>query len=132
MKQLVLVAIMICTAFKLMASGGYDIAICDSINKKGLCAGKSDFFHFTGDRMRLQAVVYNKNMLATPKIYFKLYLMSNDNDGEIVAELHTDVHPGWFAVVKRLYFFKPGYYKLDVFNATGAKLGTQFVTISDR
>ena len=111
---------------------GYEVSICDSINKKGLCAGKNDVFHYTGDRMRLQAVVYNKEMLSTTKIYFKLYLMSNDHDGEISAELSTDVKPGWFAVVKRLYFFKPGYYKLDVLNAKKVKIGTHFITISDR
>jgi hypothetical protein len=131
MKQIVFLVLMILSTGRLIAAG-YEISVCDSINKKGQCAGKSDLFHYTGDRMRLFAMVYNKNMLATSKVYFKLYLMSNDNEGEISAELSTDVKPGWFAVVKRLYFFKPGYYKLDILNANKIKIASQFITISDR
>jgi hypothetical protein len=130
MKHLVFVVLMVLSASRLLA--GYEISICDSVNKKGQCEGKSDLFHYTGDRMMLQALVYNKDMLGTPKIYFKLYEMANDHDGDISAELSTEVKPGWFAVVKRLYFFKPGYYKLEVFNAKKALLGTRFITISDR
>ena len=130
MKRLTFVVLMLLSASPVFA--GYEISVCDSINKKGQCAGKNDLFHYTGDRMRLYAMVYNKEMLGTPKVYFKLYEMTNDHDGVISAELSTEVKPGWFAVVKRLYFFKPGYYKLDVYNANSVKIGTQFITISDR
>ena len=82
--------------------------------------------------MTLHVLVHNKEMLNTSKIIYKLYIMSNDHDGEIFAELSSFVKPNWFAVSKKLYFFKPGYYKLDVFKADNIKISTQFITISDR
>jgi hypothetical protein len=130
MKHVIFVALLLLSAGKLIA--GYDISICDSIDKKGLCQGKNDLFHFTGDKMKLQVLVHNKDMLGTSKISYKLYLMKNDHDGEISAELSSSVKPEWFAAVKKLYFFKPGYYKLDIFKADKSKIGSVFFTLSDR
>jgi len=124
------VALMLFSAGKLIA--GYDISICDTVNKKGLCVGKNDVFHFTGDKMALQVLVHNKQMLGTSKIKYKLYIMKNDHDGEISAELSSFSKPDWFAVVKKLYFFKPGYYRLDVFKADNTEIGSVFFTLSDR
>ena len=124
------VALMLFSAGKLIA--GYDISICDTIDKKGLCVGKNDVFHFTGDKMALQVLVHNKQMLGTSKIKYKLYIMKNDHDGEISAELSSFSKPDWFAVVKKLYFFKPGYYRLDVFKADNTEIGSVFFTLSDR
>lgn len=49
---------------------GYEISICDSIDKKGGCLGKSDVFHFTGDKMTLKVLVHNKEMLNTTKLLY--------------------------------------------------------------
>ena len=130
MKHMLFVALMLFSAGKLIA--GYDISICDTIDKKGLCVGKNDVFHFTGDKMALQVLVHNKQMLGTSKIKYKLYIMKNDHDGEISAELSSFSKPDWFAVVKKLYFFKPGYYRLDVFKADNTEIGSVFFTLSDR
>ena len=130
MKQLVFVLLLVLSAGNLKA--GYEISICDSVDKKGLCVGKSDLFHFAGDKMRLEVLVHNKDMLATTRIRYKLYLMKNDNEGEISAELSSPTRPDWFAVVKKLYFFKPGYYRLDVFKADNTKISSTFFTLSDR
>jgi len=130
MKHMLFVALMLFSAGKLIA--GYDISICDTVNKKGLCVGKNDVFHFTGDKMALQVLVHNKQMLGTSKIKYKLYIMKNDHDGEISAELSSFSKPDWFAVVKKLYFFKPGYYRLDVFKADNTEIGSVFFTLSDR
>ena len=111
---------------------GYEISICDSVDSKGLCIGKNDVFHFTGDKMKLQVLVHNKEMLGTTKIRYKLYLMRNDNEGDIYAELSTSTRPEWFAVAKKMYFFKPGYYRVDVFKADKSKIGSVFFTLSDR
>jgi hypothetical protein len=130
MKHMFFVALLLLSVGKLLA--GFDISICDSIDSKGFCKGKSDFFHYTGDRMKLQVLVHNKEMLGTSKIRYKLYLMKNDREGEISAELSSDTKPEWFATVKKLYFFKPGYYRLDVFKADNTEIGSVFFTLSDR
>ena len=122
--------LMFLSAGKAMA--GFDISICDSVDKKGSCIGKNDLFHFSGDKMHLQVLVHNKEMLGTGKIVYKLYLMKNDHEGEISAELSSPTRPDWFAVVKKLYFFKPGYYRLDVFKADNTKISSTFFTLSDR
>jgi hypothetical protein len=130
MKHLVFMALLFLSANKLLA--GFDISICDSIDRKGFCQGKSDEFRYTGDKMKLQVLVHNKDMLRTSKIVFKLYLMKNDRDGEISAELSSPTRPDWFAVVKKLYFFKPGYYRLDVFKADQTEIGSVSFTLTDR
>ena len=130
MKHLFFVALLLLCAGRLVAE--YDISVCDSIDRKGLCNGKSDLFHFNGDRMALQVLVHNKQMLGTSKIRYKLYLMQNDHDGEIYAELSSAVKPEWFAAVKKMYFVKPGYYRLDVFKADNTEIGSLFFTLSDR
>ena len=124
------VALLFLSTARLVA--GYDISICDSIDRKGLCHGKSDVFPFTGDKMTLQVLVHNKDMLGTSKLRYKLYMMKNDREGEIFAELSSSVKPEWFAAVKKLYFVKPGYYKLDVFKADNTQIGSLFFTLSDR
>jgi hypothetical protein len=124
------VALLLLSTARVMA--GYDISICDSIDNKGNCYGKSDLFHFTGDKMSLKVLVYNKQMLGTSKLLFKLYLMKNDRQGDIFAELSSSVKPEWFAAVKKMYFVKPGYYKLDVLKADKTPIGSVFFTLSDR
>ena len=131
MKQLVFIVLFLFSAIRLVA-GGYEVSICDSLNSKGTCIGVSDLFHYPGDKMKLIVLVHNKDMLRTSKVIFKLYLMKNDHDGEIAAELSSRTQPDWFAVSKKLYFFKPGYYRLDVFKADNTKIGSIFFTLSDR
>ena len=38
----------------------------------------------------------------------------------------------WFGVVKKLYFVKPGYYRIDVLKADKSQISSTFITISDR
>lgn len=130
MKHYVIVAFTLLCAYKVKA--GYEISICDSISPRGTCLGKNELFHFTGDKMNLQVLVHNKEMLKTGKILYKLYLMKNDHEGEISAELSNYTKPDWFTTAKKLYFFKPGYYRLDVFKADNTKIGSVFFTLSDR
>ena len=130
MKNVVLAVLLLLGSLKLMA--GYDVSVCDSVDQKGNCINKSDIFHFTGDRMKLQVAVHNKDMLNTSKILFKVYLMKNDNDGDIYAELSSYTKPEWFGVVKKLYFVKPGYYRIDVLKADKSQISSTFITISDR
>ena len=130
MKQIVFALLFMLSAGKVFA--GYEISICDSIGKGGACVGKNDVFHFTGDKMKLMALVYNKDLLNTTKIIYKVYLMKNDNDGELYADLTGNIQNGWISTAKKMYFFKPGYYKLDVFKADHSKIGSVFFTLSDR
>jgi len=117
-------------AVKLMA--GYEVSVCDSIDKKGNCISPNTVFHYPGDKMAVFVAVRNKQMLNTSKILFKVYTMSNDHDGEIYAELSSYAKPEWFEVVKKLYFVKPGYYRLDVYTGNKTKISSTFITISDR
>ena len=130
MKPVTLVMLLLFFAVKLMA--GYEVIVCDSIDKKGSCVGKNDIFHFTGDKMRLYVSVHNSQMLNTTKVIYRLYEMQNDHDGDIAAELSSYAKPEWFVVVKSLYFFKPGYYRLDVLKADKTKISSTFITITDR
>lgn len=130
MKNIVFVLLLLLCAGNVKA--GYEISICDSIDKKGTCLGKNSEFHFTGDKMKLMALVYNKNLLNTSKLFYKVYIMKNDNEGDIYAELTGNIKSDWVSTAKKLYFFKPGYYKLDVFKADKVKIGSVFFTLSDR
>ena len=131
MRNIVFALLFLLSVGKAVA-GGYDVSVCDSLDRQGNCKGKSDIFHYPGDKMKLIVLVHNKEMLRTSKILYKLYLMKNDSEGEIAAELSNNVHPDWFATSKKLYFFKPGYYRLDVYKADNTKVSSQFITISDR
>jgi hypothetical protein len=130
MKQFSLAVLLLIFAIQVRA--GFQVSVCDSVDKKGICVGKNDIFRFTGDKMRLYVSVYNPQMLNTTKVIYRLYEMQNDHDGDIAAELSSYAKPEWFVVVKSLYFFKPGYYRLDVLKADKSKINSTFITITDR
>jgi hypothetical protein len=114
-------------------AGSYEILFCDHIDSaSGKCKGKAEEFKWTGDKMTLATVVINKDRLNTTKINYKVFFMKNDREGELAAELSAKTRASWFSVTKKIYFFKPGYYKVDVYNADNKLIVSGFVTISDR
>ena len=98
----------------------------------GRCKGKADEFVWTGDKMQLSSVVKNAEKLKTTKISYKVFLMKNDREGELAADLTRQVKPSWNLAVKKIYFFKPGYYKVDVYDSANVLIVTGFVTITER
>ncbi|MDB5281186.1 MAG: hypothetical protein JWO06_261, partial [Bacteroidota bacterium] len=113
-------------------AGNYDIWFCTKLDSTGHCKGKSDQFNWSGGKMKLLSIVKSKGPLNTSKLNYKVFFMKNDHDGELAAELTSHTKAYWKSVVKEIYFFKPGYYKVDVYNAANALLLSGFVTITDR
>ena len=74
----------------------------------------------------------NKNGLGTPKLKYMMFLMKNDREGVLNADLSLSVSPLGLFAVKKVFFFKPGYYKIDVLDEHDKYLATGFVTITDR
>ena len=113
-------------------ASGYEIIFCTKLDSIGRCKGKADEFTWNGDKMQLLSVVKNKSKLKTTKLNYKVFLMKNDHDGELAAELTAHTKTYWSSAVKKIYFFKPGYYKIDVYDATNKLIVTGFVTITER
>lgn len=131
MKKLLLILLLFLHG-AVFGAGGYELSFCTAVDKEGYCNGKSDIFRWTGEKMKMQCLVYNKDGLKTSKLYYKLFLMRNDHDGELAAELTIYTKPEWFYIEKKVYFFKPGYYKMDVYNAGNVLIGSLYITITDR
>lgn len=58
--------------------------------------------------------------------------MKNSKDGEIYAELRSSTRPEWKSVNKRIYFVKPGYYKVEIYDAANKRLAESFITTMGR
>jgi hypothetical protein len=130
MKTAVLAFIMMIAAFT--SKAGYEVRFCDSIDVKGHCRGKADAFKLYGERLKLQVMVFNAEQLATTKLSYRIFFMKNEREGELTAELSVYTRPEWQSASKQVYFFKPGRYKVDVFNEKDEMIASDFVTISDR
>jgi hypothetical protein len=74
----------------------------------------------------------NKEKLGTKKLKFMLFAMTNDREGKLYADLSLNITPNALFAVKKIHFFKPGYYKIDVLDESDKRLTTSFVTILDR
>ncbi len=111
---------------------GYDILFCTNFDSIGHCKESADEFNLTGDKMKLHMLVVNKDGLHTDKVSFKIYFLEDNADRDLMAELSTGAKPNWLYVVKDAYFFKPGRYKVDVYNGKKENIANAFVTITDR
>lgn len=132
MKNIAVLLLLVLLGFGAKA-GGYEILFCDHIDSiSGKCKGKAEEFKWNGDKVTLSTVVINKDKLNTTKISYKVFMMKNDREGELAAELSAKTRTSWFSVTKKIYFFKPGYYKVDVFNADNKLIVSGFVTITGR
>jgi hypothetical protein len=58
--------------------------------------------------------------------------MKTDTEGKLYADLSLPVNARSLFAVKKIYFYKPGYYKVDVLDVNNNFLTTGFITISDR
>ena len=105
---------------------------CTNADSLGNCKGKGETFEWLGDKTALELLVMNKEKLGTKKLKFMLFAMKNDKDGTLYADLSLNVTPGSLYAMKKLYFYMPGYYKVDVLDENDKYLGGGFITITDR
>lgn len=96
------------------------------------CPDDAAEFQWNDEKLPLYISVTNGEKLNIDKIFYKIFIMKNSNDGEIYAELRSATRPEWKNVNKRIYFVKPGYYKVEIYDATGKRLAERFITIMGR
>lgn len=116
----------------LSSKAGYDLLFCTNADSLGNCKGKGETFEWKGDKTSLELLVMNKDKIDAKKLKFMLFSMKNDREGTLYAELYLYVMPNSLFAMKKLYFYKPGYYKVDVLDENYKFLTTGFVTILDR
>jgi len=118
--------------FFLSSQAGYDLLFCSSIDNKGDCNGKSETFVWNGDNTSIQMLIKANEKIPTAKLNVKIFLMKNDREGELYADLGLNVVPNSYTAIKKLFFYKPGYYKVEIRDDKGNLLTKGFATITDR
>lgn len=116
----------------LSSRAGYQLQFCTTIDKTNNCTGKGEVFEWKGTTTALQLMVSNKEKIKGTKLKLILYEMSNDHDGTLYADLSLYVVPNSTHAFKKMYFYKPGYYKVEVRDENNQMLTSSFVTITDR
>lgn len=116
----------------LTSKAGYDLLFCTNADSLGNCKGKGETFEWKGDKTELQLIVMNKEKLGTKKLKFVLFTMKTDKEGTLYADLSLNISANSMFAVKKMYFYKPGYYKVDVLDENDKFLTTSFLTILDR
>ncbi len=114
------------------AKAGWDIAYCNELDSLQKCSGHPTVFEWNGDKVSIYAMVTNDSGLSTSKLFFKIFDMKNDHTGDIYAELRTATRPDWVFTTKKMYFVKPGYYKVEVYDEGNKRLAESFLTITER
>lgn len=130
MKRLTL--LLAVSLFSISAFAGFDLLFCTNADSLGNCKEAGNTFEWNGDKTYLQLIVLNKDTISTNRLKFKLYAMNNDREGTLYADLSLAVPANALYAVKKMYFYKPGYYKVEVLDDKDGKLTSGFVTISER
>lgn len=105
---------------------------CTNADSLGNCKGKGETFEWKGDKTELQLIVMNKETLGTKQLKFVIFSMKNDREGTLYADLSLNIKANALFAVKKMYFYKPGYYKIDVLDENDKFLTTSFLTVIDR
>ncbi len=119
-------------SISITSKAGYDLLFCTKADSLGNCKSKGETFEWKGDKTALELVVMNKEKIGAAKLKFKLFAMENDREGTLYADLSLNVMPGASYAMKKMFFYKPGYYKVEVADENGKTLTSGFVTISER
>ena len=121
-------------SISIYSKAGYYLLFCTNADSLGNCKGKGQTFDWNGDRTKLDLVVVNKAGLGVAKLRFMIFFMQNDKEGKLYADLSLALPDDRAKyAMKKITFYKPGYYKIDVLNADGfLPLATGFVTVTDR
>jgi len=113
------------------AQAGWSLEFCQR-DSSGFCLGQSDLFFWNGDKTQVILMLRNKAGMTIPKMEIKIFEMASAQNGEIYADLHVYARSEWKQVSKRIYFVKPGYYKVEIYDEKMNRLAENFLTISDR
>ncbi len=105
---------------------------CTNTDSLGNCKKDGDAFEWNGGKTTIELLVLNKDTITPAKLKFVLFDMKNAKEGTLYADLSLNVIPNSVFAVKKLYFYKPGYYKVDVLDDKDKFLTTGFITITDR
>jgi hypothetical protein len=116
----------------LYSKAEYELLFCTDADSLKTCKPPGETFDWKGDKTALELLVMNKDTMHTPKLKFKLFSMQNDKQGELYAELSLNLPRNAIFAVKKLFFYKPGYYKVEVLDEHDQALASGFVTILDR
>lgn len=119
--------------FTLKSFAGYDVVFCANFDSLGHCTDTSnDEFKWNGDRLTVSALIINKDGLNTTKLSLRVFEMKSPENADLAADLVINVYPRRLYTTKDIYFFKPGRYKVDIYDARDALVYTTFLTILDR
>lgn len=130
MRKIVLLSLLTFCFF--LSHASWDLLFCTNADSLGNCKGAGETFVWNGDKTPIQLIVMNKESLSLDKLRYMVFAMQNDHEGKLYADLTLNVNPKGLFAVKKILFYKPGYYKVDVLDAKDNFLTTGFVTISDR
>lgn|GEM_PF-968708 len=116
----------------LKAQAGWNLTFCDRVDSIGKCDTIASEFVWNGDKTSVYATLQGDQGFTTGKVFFKVFDMKNPRSGELYAELRTYVRPEWSFTTKRIYFIKPGYYKIEVYDESYMRLAEGYITVTDR
>lgn len=129
MKPIFLTTVLVCCVS--VTSAQWELVFC-ATDSAGACYGKADLFVWNGERVAVFARLESKKGFTEGKLLFKIFEMENDFSGEIYAEVKAAVKAETKFVFKKIYFLKPGYYKVEVYDEKLNRLASEYVTITDR
>lgn len=109
----------------------WQLQFCQS-DSNNSCLGKSDLFIWNGENTVVFALIKSENGFSAGKLQFKVFDMHNDLTGDIYAEVKANVKEGSKQVFKKIYFVRPGYYRVEVYDEKINRLAVEYITITDR
>lgn len=105
-----------------------NFCLSDSAN----CQGKSDLFIWNGETTVVYGLLTNPDAITVTKLEYRIYDVKNDLTEDLYARVKTYTTPGLSWAAKKIYFVKPGYYRVEVYDEKLNRLASEFVTITDR
>jgi hypothetical protein len=126
-----LLTVVLSTVFT-VARADWDMLFCLNADSVSTCKGRGETFIYNKDNNSLQVMVINKESLKVDKLSFMIFMMKTEKEGTLYADLTQVVTPDALFAVKKIKFYKPGTYKIDVLDAsTHSPLTTGTVTITE-
>ena len=109
---------------------GFDILFCTNPDNMNTCKEGGGNYILEGEQTSLQIMVVNKDKLAVSKLRYMIFFMKDKTEGTLYADLALKVNPEELFALKKIFFYKPGKYKIDILNAeTNIPISISFVTI---
>lgn len=116
------------TAFVRAETG---MEVCDTLDNRGVCQSRKTEFEWPGDKLSLHILVENRENIESGKLKYRVFNMKNDVEGELYAELSLYTQPNWSKAYKKIWFIRPGYYKIEVYTESNRLLASGYVSVLD-